>query len=67
MKPIPYPYSTGHCFFGRDRNSIDLKLTFQETETEPAELVLHWNASPMLTGLGRILHGGIQSGLSMRL
>ena len=63
MKPIPNPYGAGQCFFCGDLNPIGLKLTFQETQTEPREVVSRWKASPMFAGLGRILHGGIQSGL----
>ncbi|MGO9567817.1 MAG: PaaI family thioesterase [Desulfomonilaceae bacterium] len=63
MKPIPNPYRTGQCFFCGHDNPIGLKLTFYETETEPREVVLHWKASPTFSGFGKILHGGIQSGL----
>ncbi|MBI4965650.1 MAG: PaaI family thioesterase [Desulfomonile tiedjei] len=63
MKPIPNPYQTGKCFFCGEHNPIGLKLAFHETETEPKELVLQWEASPLYAGFGRILHGGIQSGL----
>jgi acyl-coenzyme A thioesterase PaaI-like protein len=63
MKPIPNPYRTGQCFFCGHLNPIGLKLTFQETETEPREVVTQWQASPMFASFGRILHGGIQSGL----
>ena len=63
MKPLPNPYRTGKCFFCGENNPIGLKLTFHETETEPRELVLQWEASPLYAGFGSILHGGIQSGL----
>ena len=63
MKPIPNPYGAGHCFFCGQLNPIGLKLVFHETQTEPGEVISRWKASPMFAGLGRILHGGIQSGL----
>lgn len=63
MKPIPNPYRTGKCFFCGEHNPIGLKLTFYETETDPPELVLQWEASTLYSGFGSILHGGIQSGL----
>lgn len=34
-----------------------------ETETEPNEVVCRWVPPALYTGFGKILHGGIQSGL----
>lgn len=63
MKTLDNPYSEGGCFFCSPSNPVGLKLIFQETETEPNELVCRWFAAPPYKGLGRIVHGGIQSGL----
>lgn len=63
MKPIPNPYQTAHCFFCGENNPIGLRLVFHDAETEPPEVMLRWEASPLFSGFGRILHGGIQSGL----
>jgi uncharacterized protein (TIGR00369 family) len=64
MKLIENPYeSDGTCFFCGSRNPIGLKLAFYETETEPKQLVCLWVPPALFTGFGRILHGGIQSGL----
>ena len=62
MKTIPNAYGTG-CFFCGSDNPVGLKLTFQETEGDPNELVCRWVPSAVFRGLGQILHGGIQSGL----
>jgi acyl-coenzyme A thioesterase PaaI-like protein len=63
MRTLPQPYSTGGCFFCGPKNPMGLHLTFQVTETEPNELVCRWVPPAHFRGLGRILHGGIQSGL----
>ena len=63
MKPLANPYRTSQCFFCGEQNPIGLKLAFHETETEPSEVILRWEASSLFTGFGTILHGGIQSGL----
>jgi len=63
MKTLDNPYSEGGCFFCSPSNPVGLKLTFHETETEPNELVCRWYAHSQYRGLGKILHGGIQSGL----
>ncbi len=63
MKTLANPYREGGCFFCGPSNSQGLKLSFQETETEPNELVCQWVASEVYKGFGKILHGGIQSGL----
>ena len=64
MKPIENPYSAeGGCFFCGPKNPIGLKLRFFETEGEPKELVCRWTPSAHYRGLGKVLHGGIQSGL----
>ncbi len=63
MKTVPNPYRAGGCFFCGPSNPQGLKLTFQETETEPNELVCQWVPASMYKGFGKILHGGIQSGL----
>ena len=63
MKPIPNPYRDSGCFFCGNNNPAGLRLTFHETESEPKELVCRWIPSDIYTGFGKILHGGIQSGL----
>jgi acyl-coenzyme A thioesterase PaaI-like protein len=63
MKEIPNPYRPGTCFFCGADNPIGLKLKFHETEAEPKELICRLNPSSLYAGYGRILHGGIQSGL----
>jgi uncharacterized protein (TIGR00369 family) len=63
MKPVARPYGAQGCFFCGTSNPVGLKLTFEETETEPKELVCTWVPSQLYTGFGNILHGGIQSGL----
>jgi acyl-coenzyme A thioesterase PaaI-like protein len=64
MKLIANPYETdGTCFFCGSRNPVGLKLAFHETQTEPNELVCKWIPSAAYKGFGRVLHGGIQSGL----
>lgn len=62
MKEISNPYGDG-CFFCGSLNPVGLRLTFQETEGHPNELVCRWVPSATFKGLGQILHGGIQSGL----
>lgn len=63
MKTVPNAYRAEGCFFCGPTNAQGLKLTFQETETEPNELVCQWVPPSMYKGFGKILHGGIQSGL----
>lgn len=63
MKVLPNPYRDGECFFCGHKNPVGLKLTFYETETEPKELVTKWFPPALYKGFGKILHGGIQSGL----
>ncbi len=63
MKNIENPYTNSKCFFCSPNNPVELKLTFQETETEPNELVGMWFPPSTHRSFGRILHGGIQSGL----
>ena len=63
MKLLPNPYRDGQCFFCGQSNPVGLKLSFYETETEPPELVTTWFPPPLYKGFGKILHGGIQSGL----
>lgn len=63
MKPISNPYSESGCFFCGKNNPGSLRLQFHETDTEPKELVCRWVPPSMYKGFGRILHGGIQSGL----
>ena len=63
MKLLPNPYRNGECFFCGHANPIGLKLEFYETENEPNELLCKWRPSNLFTGFGKILHGGIQSGL----
>ena len=63
MKKLPSLYGAGECFFCGPNNPIGLKLTFYETETEPKEVVCRWTPARVFKGLGKVLHGGIQSGL----
>lgn len=63
LNPIPRPYGTGECFFCGERNPVGLKLKFRETEREPKEVVCRWTPPAVYKGFGRVLHGGIQSGL----
>lgn len=63
MKPVPRPFGAKGCFFCGTSNPVGLKLTFEETETEPRELVCTWVPSSLYAGFGSILHGGIQSGI----
>lgn len=63
MKLIPNPYDRDDCFFCGASNPVGLRLSFYETETDPHELVCKWSPPPVYRGLGKILHGGIQSGL----
>ena len=63
MKTIPNPYGRTDCFFCGSENPAGLKLTFQKTETDPVELICLWTPPSTYTGFGRVLHGGIQSGL----
>jgi uncharacterized protein (TIGR00369 family) len=63
MKTLPNPYSADGCFFCGPSNPQGLKLTFQETETEPNEVVCQWHPPAIYRGFGKVLHGGIQSGL----
>lgn len=63
MKTIPNPYGRGDCFFCGPENPVGLKLTFQETDSEPKELVCRWVPPAVFKGFGQILHGGIQSGI----
>ena len=63
MKPIPNPFPWRSCFFCGDRNPVGLKLTFQETGTEPRELVCRWAVPEVYSGFGKIVHGGFQMGL----
>ena len=63
MRQLASVYGAGECFFCGPNNPIGLKLTFFETETEPKELVCRWTPTRVFKGLGKVLHGGIQSGL----
>ena len=63
MKNIDNPYRSSACFFCGPNNPAGLQLTFQETETEPNELVCVWFPPATYKSFGSILHGGIQSGL----
>ncbi len=63
MRPIPNPFRTRECFFCGEQNPVGLRLDFFESETDPKEVLLNWHVSPMFKGFGRILHGGIQSGI----
>jgi acyl-coenzyme A thioesterase PaaI-like protein len=61
-KEIPSPYPGDACFFCGTMNPIGLKLKFF-LEEETGEVSTKYLPAPHFRGLGRILHGGIQSGL----
>lgn len=63
MKTITNPYDPPECFFGGSLNPIGPRLTFQATETNPNELICQWTPPSVYSGYGKVLHGGIQSGL----
>ena len=63
MKEIQNPYPGQECFFCGQKNDIGLKLKFFVTNTDPPQLLTRLNPPDHLKGLGRILHGGFQSGL----
>ncbi len=63
MKNLINPFGQGGCFFCSPANKDGLGLQFYATETEPPELVCNWTPPATYRGFGRILHGGIQSGL----
>lgn len=63
MRTIPNPYGRTDCFFCGSDNPVGLKLTFHETDAAPGELICLWTPSSVFTGFGKVLHGGIQSGL----
>lgn len=63
MRAIANPYREGTCFFCGPSNPVGLKLSFLETETEPNEVLCRWVPPLLYTGFGKILHGGIQTGL----
>ncbi|MCB2189564.1 MAG: PaaI family thioesterase [Deltaproteobacteria bacterium] len=57
------PYSTSNCFFCGENNPRGAHLEFWQVNDDPLEVVCHWTPGPDFSGLGRVLHGGIQSGL----
>ncbi len=61
-KEIPNPYPEQQCFFCGQHNDAGLKLRFYIDE-ETSEVSTEYLASAPFIGLGKILHGGIQSGL----
>jgi acyl-coenzyme A thioesterase PaaI-like protein len=61
--PLANPYSRNECFFCGPDNPSGLRLEFLRVESEPPELLCRWTPPQRFNGLGRILHGGIQSGL----
>lgn len=63
MQLLANPYRNGECFFCGPANPVGLKLSFYRTDTEPEELVCKWFPSHLYKSFGKILHGGIQSGL----
>jgi acyl-coenzyme A thioesterase PaaI-like protein len=63
MKQVPDALGPTECFFCGPLNPAGLKLVFHVTESEPIELVCRWRPPSLYSGLGRIVHGGIQSGL----
>jgi len=63
LELIPNRFSGGHCLFCGEANPRGLKLEFYENKTEPGELVCTWAADKEYAGFGRVLHGGIQTGL----
>jgi uncharacterized protein (TIGR00369 family) len=63
MQQVPDALGPTECFFCGPLNPAGLKLVFHVTDSDPVELVCQWKPPSRYTGLGRILHGGIQSGL----
>lgn len=63
LEPLQNPYSGEGCFFCGAENPIGLRLKFCFDPGPPAELVCRWRARAAYRGLGKVLHGGIQSGL----
>ncbi len=63
MKTLTNPYDPPDCFFGGSRNPVGPKLTFQQAETNPNELICRWTPPSVYSGYGKVLHGGIQSGV----
>lgn len=63
LVPLQNPYSGEGCFFCGTDNPIGLQLKFCLDPGPPAELVCRWLARPAYRGLGKVLHGGIQSGM----
>jgi len=61
-KEIPNIYPDQTCFFCGSKNPVGLKLRFY-SDDETGEVVAEFTAPRAFVGLGRILHGGIQSGL----
>ncbi|OPY70353.1 MAG: Thioesterase superfamily protein [Syntrophorhabdaceae bacterium PtaU1.Bin034] len=61
-KEIPNFYPDQNCFFCGRENAAGLGLEFF-FDDETQEMSTEYVASAPFTGLGNILHGGIQSGL----
>ncbi len=63
MKQITNQYSQGGCFFCGATNPVGLRLTFLVREPDTREVICRWEPPLVYAGFGRILHGGIQSGI----
>jgi uncharacterized protein (TIGR00369 family) len=63
LELIPNRFPGEHCFFCGEANPRGLKLEFYENKAEPGELVCIWVPDREYAGFGRVLHGGIQTGL----
>jgi acyl-coenzyme A thioesterase PaaI-like protein len=63
MREIVSPYDYSECFFCGGANPIGLKLKFYVSASDPKEVICRWKPPALYLGLGRVLHGGIQSGI----
>ncbi len=61
--PLENPFSGAGCFFCGQQNPAGTRLRFSRVEGERRQLVARWTPDQRYRGLGRVLHGGIQSGL----
>jgi len=61
--PLPNAYPNGNCFFCGPANPVGPRLSFSLLEDDPPAIVCRWTPPKAYSGLGGILHGGIQAGL----
>lgn len=61
--PIEGTYSGTGCFFCGKDNPAGAQLEFARVDGSDQELVSRWVPDKRFRGLGRVLHGGIQSGV----